>query len=61
MTDPSTYPPYDPDAECPKCLHDEVSTRYIKAPLGESLHRCCERCGYGWNEQLAVPLPRRRK
>ena len=45
------YPPYDPEAECPKCHHDEVTTRYFMSrENGDGLHRCCERCGYGWNE-----------
>ena len=47
-------PPYDDEADCPKCGHDEVATRYIVAWSGderkEALHRCCERCGYGWNQ-----------
>ncbi|NBR00776.1 MAG: hypothetical protein EBT97_10075 [Actinobacteria bacterium] len=49
-----SLPPYDPDQKCPKCGHDEVATKYIVAWVSdvkrEALHRCCGRCGYGWNQ-----------
>jgi len=53
-------PPYDPNAKCPKCGHDEVRTYYCKTgqPLDscwlkiehEHLHRACQRCHYKWLE-----------
>ncbi len=55
------YPPYDPDAECTKCGHDVVTTRYfVSREHGEGLHRCCDRCGYGWNEATLADAPKPR-
>lgn len=44
--------PYDPNAKCAKCGHDSITTRFIGAfaPRRDTIHRCCNRCGYGWNE-----------
>jgi C4-type Zn-finger protein len=51
-------PPYNPDARCPKCHHDKASTRWRLQKVGyisthnewQWLSRCCERCGYIWDE-----------
>ena len=62
-------PFYDPDAKCPKCGHDDISTRYVKqGRLGEPcefysadirehehLHRQCRRCNYKWCEACQKP------
>ena len=61
--------PFDPAGNCPKCGHDDISTRYISASGREHglLPRCgyrlagspehmdrhCRRCSYEWAE---VPL-----
>jgi hypothetical protein len=56
---------YNPDARCPKCYHDDISTQYVKQggrygqpcefyPADirehEHQHRHCRRCGYEWCE-----------
>ncbi len=61
------------DAECPKCLHPEADTEYRLSlpvrcldafngrhrpgPQPERLQRTCGRCGYQWDEALAVGEP----
>ncbi len=52
--------PFNEGATCPKCGHDDISTRYCKdrRPVelcwpyvtGEHLHRTCKRCGFEWLE-----------
>lgn len=54
----ATLPPFDPSAKCPKCGHDQVSTRWKKAVPGhifahgvpEWLMRHCARCEFNWDE-----------
>jgi predicted nucleic-acid-binding Zn-ribbon protein len=51
--------PFNPNATCSKCGHDQVSMSWERATgdfarefIGfEWLVRLCERCGYDWKEQ----------
>ena len=48
-------PKYNPDARCPKCGHNIVTTEYWQAKdygkiRDEHFVRICMRCGYGWRE-----------
>lgn len=64
------HPPFSgDDTVCVKCLNAGATTAYMKygecthSPfneiigfvLHERLHRECRRCGYTWDEALAVP------
>lgn len=66
----SHLPPYNSDAECPKCGHDKVSTKHERAgapfaefavatgariTLAEHMRRTCHRCQHAWAE---APLDR---
>lgn len=55
--------PFDPNAKCPKCGHDNIKTAYyendehrwhgynkLDRERSEHLRRTCERCRYQWNE-----------
>jgi hypothetical protein len=70
MTDfiwPSELPPFDEDADCPKCRASGVRVIFHSLHmkgfpcmqalatwvLGEHLCRVCPRCGYGWAEAPA--------
>jgi len=60
--------PFDGEASCPKCGHEEVRVRYERAgedddewesrpkyhkwPVHEFLMRVCERCDYQWPEAV---------
>ena len=56
------YPPFNPDAECPKCGQKHVGTQYIPKEgryeidrritwaEHEFLQRHCCDCGYEWQE-----------
>jgi len=61
--------PFDPEATCPKCGHDDVRLRFSSglspwtggcssecpsAWSGEHLDRRCKRCGYKWTERVAA-------
>lgn len=69
---PQELPPFSGDGpRCPKCLGNGASTAYlgygecahgtfnetIGFETNERLHRECRRCGYMWDEALAVDLP----
>lgn len=65
MSDP-TYPPFDPNAVCPKCGHEDVGTAHYEAGRGpsmaasyvfepERLHRTCRRCHFDWPEAVLTP------
>ena len=55
------WPPYNPDARCPKCSYDDVGSLYCPGwdyhfPLsseGEWIKRTCRRCHYIWPEECA--------
>ncbi len=63
------FEPFDTNAVCPKCAGAQTAAIYTKgttygdpcewAPLEdrgrEHLHRCCQRCGYMWCQECAVP------
>jgi predicted nucleic-acid-binding Zn-ribbon protein len=66
------YPPFTgDDPVCPKCLKVGANTEYMRwgecthgrlnevvgYDTNERLHRECNRCGYSWDEHLAVPMP----
>jgi 5-methylcytosine-specific restriction endonuclease McrA len=59
-------PPFDTDAHCPKCGHDNVrvtyekNTSHYRCPIAleletsfgpEHLVRCCQRCHFTWEER----------
>jgi hypothetical protein len=59
--------PYNPQAQCPKCRHDDVGTRFhdgswkgcpwgcpASASLKEHIERHCRRCHYEWAELPAT-------
>ena len=51
-------PDYNPNAKCPVCGHDEISTFYcidyckFHAASSEHVDRRCKRCHYKWPEKL---------
>lgn len=61
-------PPYDPEAICPKCGHEEVTVAYVASHTSYSSPRCggthlthkytehldrhCQRCHYEWAESV---------
>lgn len=64
------YPPFSgDDTVCPKCLKVGASTQFreygecvhglldevVGFDQNQRLHRECLRCGYSWDEQLAIP------
>lgn len=66
-----SLPPYNPDANCPKCQTKDISTRYYPEgarrisgtmSTGEHLARHCRTCSFNWDEGLAeaVELPSER-
>jgi hypothetical protein len=55
--------PFNPDATCPKCGHDEISSLHVPErnrghiysteqdqERAEHIRRRCQRCHYSWNE-----------
>lgn len=57
-----SLPPYNPDANCPKCQTKDISTRYYPEgarrisgtmSTGEHLARHCRTCSFNWDEGLA--------
>jgi C4-type Zn-finger protein len=58
-------PPFNPEATCPKCGHDQINCRWRvaegplahKAPAPEWLSRYCTRCGYIWDESVLEAAP----
>lgn len=60
----TSLPPFNPEAVCPKCGSEQISTRWKRAnagqamPLSEAVHlgvsewlmRHCARCEFNWDE-----------
>lgn len=57
--------PFDPEAKCPKCGHDDVRVNHVggyrysctheakpRHPETEHLDRTCQRCHFGWAEAV---------
>jgi transcription elongation factor Elf1 len=55
--------PFNPEATCPKCGHEDVNSSYVEERVrlfiscsdndqeaGEHIRRKCRRCNYSWNE-----------
>lgn len=58
-------PPYNPEAKCPKCGHDRVTTYWVSLEDSDKYdewhcdgnkqehhNRTCERCRFSWAESV---------
>ncbi len=59
--------PFDADKVCEKCGYDKIETEYVNHKEGyfcsvvvgcmipgEHMHRTCNRCGFGWVENILI-------